>query len=130
MTGAGHLATVDAAIAQVPARYRRKMLITCDGAGASHALVDHVTRLGSRPGHQVRYSAGFDFDERIRAVLPRLPETAWTPALDADGAARPDAQVAELTGLLRHRTQRNTLSLRPSRSGHCRRATPKDVAAV
>ena len=101
-TAAGHLATVDAAVAQVPARYRRKMLITRDGAGASHALVNHVTRLGSRPGHQVRYSVGFDFDERIRAVLPRLPETAWTPALDADGAARPDAQVAELTGLLRH----------------------------
>lgn len=32
----------------------------------------------------------------------RLPETAWTPALDAGGAPRPDAQVAELTGLLRH----------------------------
>jgi hypothetical protein len=27
---------------------------------------------------------------------------AWTPALDADGTPRPDAQVAELTGLLRH----------------------------
>ena len=54
------------------------------------------------PGYQVHYSAGFDFDERIRAVLPRLPESAWTPALDADGTPRPDAQVAELTGLLRH----------------------------
>ena len=78
------------------------MLFTCDGAGATHALVEHITALNARPGYQVHYSAGFDFDERIRAVLPRLPESAWTPALDADGTPRPDAQVAELTGLLRH----------------------------
>jgi len=49
----------------------------------------------------VHYSVGFDFDERIRDVLPRLPETARTLAPDADGTPRPDAQAAELTGLLR-----------------------------
>jgi hypothetical protein len=64
--------------------------------------VEHITGLNARPGYQVHYSAGFDFDERIRAALPRLPETAWTPALDADGTPRPGVQVAELTGLLRH----------------------------
>jgi hypothetical protein len=101
-TAADHLAIADAAIAQIPARYRRRMLFTCDGAGSSHAFIDHVTGLGARPGYQVHYSAGFDFDERIRAVLPRLPESAWTAALDAGGSPRPDAQVAELTGLLRH----------------------------
>ena len=101
-TAADHISIVDAAITQIPAKYRRKMLFTCDGAGSAHALVEHVTRLNARPGYQAHYSAGFDFDERIRAVLPRLPETAWTPALDADGTPRPDAQVAELTGLLRH----------------------------
>jgi len=101
-TAADHIAVADAAIAQVPARYRRKMLITCDGAGATHALVDHVTALNARPGHQVHYSVGLDFDERIRAVLPDLPEPAWSAALDAGGKPRPDAQVAELTGLLRH----------------------------
>jgi hypothetical protein len=56
------------------------------------------------------YSVGIDFDERIRAVLRRLPETAWTPALDADGAARPDAQAAELTGLQRHSADGDTLA--------------------
>lgn len=101
-TAADHIAAVDAAIAQVPARYRRKMLFTCDGAGATRALVEHVTGLNARRGFQARYSVGFDFDERIRAALPRLPESAWTPAIDADGAPRDDAQVAELTGLLRH----------------------------
>jgi hypothetical protein len=101
-TAADHIAMVDAAVAQIPGKYRRKMLFTCDGAGSTHALVEHVSRINARRGFQVHYSAGFDFDERIRAVLPRLPETAWTPALDADGTPRPDAQVAELTGLLRH----------------------------
>jgi Transposase DDE domain group 1 len=103
-TAADHIAIVDAAVAQIPAKYRRKMLFTCDGAGSTHALVEHITKLGARPGFQVHYSAGSDFDERIRAVLPRLPESAWTPALDADGTPRPDAQAAELTGLLRHST--------------------------
>lgn len=101
-TAADHLEAVDASIAQIPAKYRRKMLFTCDGAGATHALVEHISKLNARAGFLVHYSAGFDFDERIRAVLPRLPESAWTPALDADGTPRPDAQVAELTGLLRH----------------------------
>ena len=88
-TAADHIAVIGAAIAQIPARHRRKMLVTCDGAGATHALVEHITALNARPGYQVHYSAGFDFDERIRAVLPRLPGTAWTPALDADGTPRP-----------------------------------------
>ena len=101
-TAADHIAVTGAAIAQIPARYRRKMLITCDGAGSTHALVDHVTALNARPGYQVHYSAGLDFDERIRDVLPELPEPAWSAALEADGTPRPDAQVAELTGLLRH----------------------------
>jgi hypothetical protein len=100
-TAADHIALVDAAIAQIPARYRRRMLFTCDGAGATHALVDHISALNARRGCQVHYSVGLDFDERIRDVLPRLPESAWNAALDADGTARPDAQVAELTGLLR-----------------------------
>ena len=101
-TAADHIALVDAAIAQVPARHRRKMLFTCDGAGSTHALVDHVSALNARAGRQVHYSAGLDFDERVRGALADLPETAWSAALDADGTARPDAQVAELTGLLRH----------------------------
>jgi Transposase DDE domain group 1 len=113
-TAADHIAIVDAAIAQIPARHRRKMLFTCDGAGSTHALIQHITALNARPGYQVHYSAGFDFDERIRAVLPLLPKSAWTPALDADGAPRPDAQVAELTGLLRHSAGGDRLAAWPA----------------
>src|ERR1035441_8014214 len=101
-TAADHIALTDAAIAQIPARYRRRMLFTCDGAGSTHALAGHLSKLNARRGHQARYSAGLDFDERIRDVLPKLPESAWSAALEADGTPSPGAQVAELPGLLRH----------------------------
>jgi hypothetical protein len=101
-TATDHIEVLTEAIAQIPAPHRRRMLITCDGAGSTHALVEHITTLNTRPDLQVHYSVGFDFDDRIRAVLTKLPATAWAPALDAAGNPRQDAQVAELTGLLRH----------------------------
>lgn len=55
------------AIAQIPPPHRRAMLITCDGAGSTHALVSHISELNDKPGVQVHYSVGFDFDHRIRA---------------------------------------------------------------
>ena len=125
-TAADHIAVTGAAIAQIPARHRRQMLITCDGAGSTHALVDHVTALNTRPGYQVHYSVGLDFDERIRSVLPDLPETAWNAALEADGTPRPDAQVAELTGLLRHSAARRPL--RQMARGHADPDPPREPA--
>jgi Transposase DDE domain group 1 len=101
-TAADHIEVLTEAIAQIPAPHRRRMLITCDGAGSTHALVAHISALNTQPGYQVHYSVGFDFDERVRAVIGTVPATAWVPALDAAGNPRADAQVAELTGLLRH----------------------------
>ena len=101
-TAADHIAIIDAAIAAVPARWRHNLLVTIDGAGSSHAVVEHLTALNARPGASVQYSVGFDLDERIRTAITALPEHAWEPALDATGAPREDAQVAEVTGLLRH----------------------------
>jgi hypothetical protein len=101
-TATDHIEVLTEAIAQIPASHRRRMLITCDGAGSTHALVEHISVLNTRPGFAVRYSVGFDFDERVRAVIGHVPATAWAPALDAHGNPRDDAQVAELTGLLRH----------------------------
>jgi len=44
---------------------------------------------------------GFDLDERARVAIGQMPADGWQAALDAAGLARDDAQVAELTGLLR-----------------------------
>ena len=100
-TGSDHVKVLDEAIRQIPAPYRRRLLITIDGAGAGHEIVDHITALNARRGFQVHYSIGFDLDERARKAITRLPQDGWEPALDTDGQARDDADVAELTGLLR-----------------------------
>ena len=100
-TAADHIAIIDAAIAAVPATWRKNLLVTIDGAGSSHAVVEHLTKLGAQPGWSVEYSVGFDLDERVRVAIGQTPAQAWEPALDPHGAASQDADVAELTGLLR-----------------------------
>ena len=100
-TAADHIAIIDAAIAAVPAKWRKNLLVTIDGAGCSHAVVEHLTKLNTRPGWSVAYSVGFDLNDRARAAIGQLPANTWEPALDPHGSAREDAQVAELTGLLR-----------------------------
>jgi hypothetical protein len=42
-----HREVLTAAIRQVPARFRRKVLVRVDGAGASHELVEHLLSLSS-----------------------------------------------------------------------------------
>lgn len=100
-TAADHIAIIDAAIAAIPAKWRRNLLVTIDGAGSSHAVVEHLTALNAQPGWSVTYSVGFDRDERVRVAIGLTPPDVWSAALDPDGNPRPDAQVAELTGLLR-----------------------------
>lgn len=112
-TAADHIAIIDAAIAAVPARWRRNLLVSIDGAGSSHAVVEHLTALNARPGWSVQYSVGFDLDERVRTAIGQTPEQVWEAALDAAGKAREDAQVAEVTGLLRHSTGGDRLDTWP-----------------
>ena len=100
-TAADHIAIIDAAIAAIPAKWRPNLLITIDGAGSSHAVVEHLRKLNARPGWSVAYSVGFDLDERARVAIGQMPAAGWEAALDPAGKARDDAQVAELTGLLR-----------------------------
>jgi Transposase DDE domain group 1 len=100
-TAADHIAIIDAAIAAIPAKWRRNLLITIDGAGSSHAVVEHLEKLNTQPGWSVAYSVGFDLDERARGAIGQMPAAGWEAALDPAGTARDDAQVAELTGLLR-----------------------------
>jgi hypothetical protein len=101
-TVADHLEVLNAAIGQVPARYRRNLLITCDGAGATKELLHHISSL-TRPGWRVEYSVGFALGERARAAIGSVPASAWQHVLDGQGRARDvdEAAVVELTGLLR-----------------------------
>jgi hypothetical protein len=109
-TGIDHVKVLDAAITQIPWPHRRDLLVTIDGAGAGHLIVDHITALNARHGYRVEYSIGFDLDERARTAITRLPKTSWEPALNPHGNPRDDAHVAELTGLLRHSVGGDQLS--------------------
>jgi Transposase DDE domain group 1 len=106
-TAADHVLVLDAALAQIPAPWRSDILVTVDGAGASHDLVEHVTKLNTarthgRRGRRVEYSIGWACDERTMTAIAELPQDAWGDALGADGKVDADAQVADLTGILRH----------------------------
>ena len=105
-TAADHVKVIDAAFAQVPARWRSDVLVTIDGAGASHEVIDHLTGVNTavahgRRGRRVEYSIGWPVDDRTTGAITRLPNSAWADALTAQGRVDEDAQVAELTGILR-----------------------------
>jgi hypothetical protein len=57
-TAADHLTVLDAAIKALPPAFRRRLMVTCDGAGASHGLIERLDALAARPGYQVIYSVG------------------------------------------------------------------------
>ena len=120
-TAADHLRLLREAIAALPPAFRRRLMITCDGAGASHGLISELDRLAARPGCQVIYSAGWELGAREKAVIAKVPEHAWQAAADGRGQVRErraddacadercrhrqcgtgEAHVTELTGLLR-----------------------------
>jgi hypothetical protein len=120
-TAADHMQLLDEAIAALPPALRRNLMVTCDGAGASHELVKKLDQLASRRGYQVIYSVGWALTGREKAALAMVPETAWEAAIDGKGEVRErraggacanprcahracwieEAHVTELTGLLR-----------------------------
>ena len=70
-TVADHVAVLTAAIAQVPAPHRKKLLIRADGAGASHGLLEWLTELNTKRGRSVEYSVGFAVTEKVRDATAR-----------------------------------------------------------
>jgi hypothetical protein len=87
-TTADHLVLLDAAITALPPGFRRKLMVTADGAGASHGLIARLDALASRRGYELTYSVGWVLGERERAALRLVPEQAWQIAIDARGDVR------------------------------------------
>lgn len=126
-TSADHIVVLAAALAQIPSRHRRDVLVTCDGAGATKDLLHHITALnqpGGRGGRRTEYSVGFDLDARARTAIGKVPATAWQAALDEHGHARDLDQgaVVELTGLLREQPA--------ALGGDQLKAWPKDMRVI
>lgn len=105
-TACDHIAVLAAAFEQIPATWRTDVLVSIDGAGASHEIIDYLTSLntaavhGNR-GRRVEYTIGWPIDERTLAGIRQLRPCDWGDAVDADGVCDPDAQGADLTGILR-----------------------------
>jgi hypothetical protein len=92
-TAADHVAVLDLALAQIPARYIEsiEMLVRADSAGATHGLVDYCREAN------MRFSVGYELTEPVRTAILDIPEDAWVRALDQDGGERENGEVAEIT---------------------------------
>ena len=64
---------LDAAITALPPGFRRRLMVTCDGAGASHDLIARLDKLAARPGYQLTYSVGWELGSRERAAIAAVP---------------------------------------------------------
>jgi Transposase DDE domain group 1 len=95
-TAADHIQAARLALAQLPARLRRRVLIRADSGGGTHEFLTWLTK----PGRRLAYSVGFTITDEIQDAILAIPARAWTPAYDAGGQVRPGAWVAEITGML------------------------------
>ena len=93
-TTADHLRLLDEAIAALPPTLRRNLMVTCDGAGASHELVKKLDQLASRRGYQLIYSVGWALTGREKAALALVPETHGKPPSTARARSASAAPTA------------------------------------
>jgi hypothetical protein len=95
-TAADHVTVLDRALEQIPVEYVQalEILVRADSAGATHGLVDYC-----REG-DMRFSVGYELTETVRSAILQIPEDAWVAALDQDGSARKNGEVAEITSMV------------------------------
>jgi len=98
-TFADHAAVLGAALRQIPARFRSRLLVRVDGAGASHELISHLLSLATSRRH-VLFTSGWMITGADEQAIRLLPASAWQAAVDQDGAVQQDKHVAEITRLL------------------------------
>jgi Transposase DDE domain group 1 len=94
-----HKEVLDSALKQVPAPFRRKVIVRIDGAGASHDLVKHLLTLSS-PRKMLLFTCGWMITASDEAAITAVPEDAWKPGVRQDGTAEDDKDVAEITHLM------------------------------
>jgi hypothetical protein len=94
-----HQEVLAAALRQVPSRFRRKIMVRVDGAGASHDLIGHLLSLTS-PRRKVLFTCGWTIMPADEDAIRLLPAGAWKPGTAQDGTAEEDKDVAEITGLM------------------------------
>jgi hypothetical protein len=91
-TAADHFEVLQAALEQLPeADLGREILARADIGGRTHSFTQDCRDAG------IRFSVGYEVDERVRKAITELPESAWQSAIDGKGDVREGAQVTELT---------------------------------
>jgi hypothetical protein len=98
-TFADHKEVLAAALRQVPARFRGKILVRVDGAGASHDLIGHLLSLSS-PRKTVLLTCGWMITAADEDAIRKVPAAAWKPGACQDGTIEEGKDVAEITGLM------------------------------
>jgi hypothetical protein len=129
-TAADHIAVLTATFSQIPAQWRTDVLVSIDGAGASHDVIDYLTSLNTAPEHgnrgrRVEYTIGWPVDERTVAGIEQLREHDGGAAVYSDGEVDPAAQVADLTGILRRGPDADRLATWPADMRVIARRTPR-----
>jgi hypothetical protein len=91
-TAEDHFAVLGLALAQLPEQdLQREILVRTDIGGQTHAFTSDCREAG------IRFSVGYELNDTVRQTILELKETAWEQAINAGGAARDGAWVAELT---------------------------------
>jgi len=94
-----HEQVLAAALRQVPSRFRRKIIVRVDGAGASHALVKHLLSLNTMR-KTLLFTTGWMITAADEDAIGKVPAGAWKPGTGQDGTAEDDKDIAEITHLL------------------------------
>jgi hypothetical protein len=95
-TAADHIEAARLALAQLPRRLRRRVLVRTDSGGGTHGFLEWLTA----PSRRLHYSVGMTITEDMQAAVLKVPADSWTPAYDGDGQVRDGAWVADITGML------------------------------
>lgn len=93
-----HISVLHDALAQIPARFRRRLIVRCDGAGAARDLLTHIRALNTAR-RTVHFVVGWKVTDLDEHAIAALPAAVWSPAVGQDGEVQAECQVAELTGL-------------------------------
>jgi hypothetical protein len=112
---ADNIACLNAAIAAIPGKYRRRVLVRLDGAGFSHKLLEHIATGGGVKRHSWEFSVGWACTDREIEAIDKTPRQVWQPGIDQDGrrlgrrhhrSAGPDRMAQEDPRAADHRPRR------------------------
>jgi len=98
-TFADHKEVLDRALKQVPAAFRRHVLVRIDGAGASHLLIEHLLTLTTKR-KTLLFTCGWMITASDEQAIAAVPDDTWRPGLRQDGSVEDDKDTAEITHLM------------------------------